>query len=248
MYVIAIASQKGGCGKTTTVVNLGAYLSLKGKKVLLIDLDPQASATAHLGVNIKDMQNTMTQVMTSSKRLDEITMPTCIIGLDIAPTNNSLRKAKTALEADPLNGNFRLSDKIKELEGYDYVLIDSPPSLGILCLNALIASDMVIVPVQVEYFALKGLTVMVELLDQLSVRNYNPTRRYLLTMCDNRRKLTGMVSCKVRDAFGDDVFKTTIPENVKLAEAPIKGQPICVYDPSAYGAIAYSQLAEEVLS
>jgi chromosome partitioning protein len=247
LYVIAIASQKGGCGKTTTTVNLGSYLALKGKKVLLIDLDPQASATAHLGINCTDLNN-MSQVMAGPKGLDEIKMPTCVNGLDIAPTNNALRKAKTALKDDLVNGMFKLSDKIKEINGYDYVLIDAPPSLGILCLNALIACNMVIVPVQVEYFALKGLTVMVELLDQLSERGYNPKRRYLLTMCDNRRKLTGLVSSKVRSAFGDDVFRVTIPENVKLAEAPIQGKPICIYDPSAFGATAYSQLADEVMA
>ncbi len=248
MYVIAVASQKGGCGKTTTSVNLGAYIALKGKKVLLVDLDPQGSATSHLGVNSVDQQNNMSQVMAGPKRLDEIKLRTCVNGLELAPTNNALRKAKTVLKDDLVNGTFRLSDKIKELNGYDYVLIDAPPSLGVLCLNALIASNMVIVPVQVEYFALKGLTIMVELLDQLSGRGYDPTRRYLLTMCDNRRKLTGMVSKKVREAFEEEVFKTTIPENVKLAEAPIKGQPISVYDPTAFGAMAYSQLADEVLS
>ncbi|MFB3765547.1 MAG: ParA family protein [Methanotrichaceae archaeon] len=151
------------------------------------------------------------------------------------------------MKEDLVNGTFKLADRIKELNGYDYVLIDAPPSLGILCLNALIASDMVIVPVQVEFFALKGLTVMIELLDQLAARGYNPKRRYLLTMCDNRRKLTELVSSKVRSAFGENVFKTTIPENVKLAEAPIQGKPICAYDPAAFGAFAYDQLADEVL-
>ena len=245
MEVIAVANQKGGCGKTTTTVNLAAYLALRGSHVLLIDLDPQGSSTTHLGIDKDNLPKNMNEVMMERAKLEDIIIPTTVNGLEIAPTNNDLVEADAVLTSK-VGREKRLRKKVQGLNGYDYVIIDTPPALGNMTLNALVASDKVIVPVQVEFFAVEGLKTLIRMLDELDELGYQPKRRYLLTMCDNRRKITEEVSTKIRGLLGDAVFKVVIPENVRLVEAPAQGQPICLYDPFCSGALSYKDLADEV--
>ena len=247
MEVIAVANQKGGCGKTTTTVNLAAYLALRGSRVLLIDLDPQGSSTTHLGIDKDNLPKNMNEVMMERAKLEDIIIPTTVNGLNIAPTNNDLVEADAVLTSK-VGREKRLKKKIQGLNGYDYVIIDTPPALGNMTLNALVASNRVIVPVQVEFFAVEGLKTLIRMMDELDELGYQPKRRYLLTMCDNRRKITEEVSTKIRSLLGDAVFKVVIPENVRLVEAPSQGQPICLYDPSCSGALGYKDLADEVAS
>lgn len=247
MEVITVANQKGGCGKTTTTVNLAAYIALKGSHVLLIDLDPQGSSTTHMGIDKDNLAKNMNEVMMDRMKLADIIIPTIVNGLDLAPTNNDLVEADAVLTSK-VGREKRLRKKVMELNGYDYVVIDTPPALGNMTLNALVACDKVIVPIQVEFFAVEGLKTLIRMLDELNDLGYQPERKYLLTMCDNRRKITEEVSKKIRDLLGDSVFNTVIPENVRLVEAPAHGQPICLYDPSSSGALSYKQLADEVLS
>jgi len=244
MEVIAVANQKGGCGKTTTTVNLAAYLALRGSHVLLIDLDPQGSSTTHLGIDKDNLPKNMNEVMMDRAKLQDIIIPTTVNGLDIAPTNNDLVEADAVLTSK-VGREKRLKKKVQELN-YDYVIIDTPPALGNMTLNALVASDRVIVPIQVEFFAVEGLKTLIRMLDELDELGYQPKRRYLLTMCDNRRKITEEVSTKIRSLLGDAVFKVVIPENVRLVEAPSQGLPICLYDASCSGALSYKDLADEV--
>jgi chromosome partitioning protein len=245
MEVIAVANQKGGCGKTTTTVNLAAYLALRGSHVLLIDLDPQGSSTTHLGIDKDDLPKNMNEVMMERAKLEDIIIPTTVKGLDIAPTNNDLVEADAVLTSK-VGREKRLRKKVQALGGYDFVIIDTPPALGNMTLNALVACDKVIVPIQVEFFAVEGLKTLIRMLDELDELGYQPNRRYLLTMCDNRRKITEEVSTKIRNLLGDAVYKVVIPENVRLVEAPSQGQPICLYDPSCSGALGYKDLADEV--
>ncbi|MFZ2537125.1 ParA family protein [Methanothrix sp.] len=247
MQIIAIANQKGGCGKTTTAVNLAAYLALNGKKTLLVDLDPQGSSTRHLGLN--ELDKTMYDVLMRGLDIRALIKNTMVSGLDIAPTNNFLGKAELELASKLTARESVLRPKLRSLEGYDYVLIDTPPTLGFLTLNALVASDMVLIPIQTQFFALMGLSMILDLLELIKTDlGYDIKKRYLLTLFDPRTKMAKEIVAQVKESLGEDVFKTVIPNNIRLAEAPSYGLPISIHAPDSPGALAYSNLAKEVMA
>ena len=247
MQIIAVANQKGGCGKTTTTVNLAAYLALNGKKTLLVDLDPQGSSTRHLGLN--ELDKTMYDVLMKGLDIKALIRNTMVPGLDIAPTNNFLGKAELELATKLTARESVLRPKLRALDSYDYVLIDTPPTLGFLTLNALVASDMVLIPIQTQFFALMGLSMILDLLEL--IRNdlgYDIQKKYLLTIFDPRTKMSKEGVTQVRESLGEDVFKTVIPNNIRLAEAPSYGLPVSLHATDSPGALAYSNLANEVIA
>jgi chromosome partitioning protein len=244
---MAIANQKGGVGKTTTAVNLAASLSLSGSSVLLLDLDPQGNATMGSGIDKHELESTSYDWLIDGQTLTSVTRR-CQGGYDLVPGNTDL----TAAELDLLRQErreFRMRDRISEArEPHDYVIIDCPPSLNILTLNALIASDGVLIPMQCEYYALEGLTALLETIEGVRARA-NPRlaiEGLLRTMYDPRNSLTRDVSRQLIQYFGDKVFRTVIPRNVRLAEAPSHGLPAILYDRHSRGAVAYMALAGEL--
>lgn len=249
MEKITVATQKGGVGKTATAVSLSAYLAVKGKKVLLIDLDPQGSTSAHLGIGVHEtLENTMYEVMMKGLNITDLIRPTDVPGLEIAPTSNRLGKAELELASKPIARESVLKSKISQLDNYDFIIIDTPPTLGYLTLNALVACDTVLIPIQTEYFAIQGLSMMLELVNMIADDlGHHMKIRYLLTMYDARTKLSKEVSRQVREQLGDSVFNTVIPQNISLAEAPSYKKPIHLSAPDSPGAIAYAKLAEEVI-
>jgi chromosome partitioning protein len=245
---IACANQKGGVGKTTTVVNLGSYLALFGERVLIIDFDPQGNATSGLGFDRSSIERSIYDAIVDGVSLLELTLPSQIDGLDVVPSTIALAGAE--VELAPIEGRERrLSRLLAEVEAdYDYILIDCPPSLGLLTVNALTAADSVLIPLQCEYYALEGLTQLLATLDLIR-DHLNPEldiKGVVLTMFDARTKLSADVANEVRRHLGDHVFKTVIPRNVRLSEAPSHGQPISRYAPDSTGALAYAALTNEL--
>jgi len=247
--VIAIASQKGGVGKTTSAINLGACLAQEGHRSLLIDIDPQGNATSGLGVNGNDARLTIYEALIGQNELRESVRPTALANLDLVPAGQSLSGAEVEL-VGMMARETRLKNAIAPLrQDYDFILIDGPPSLGLLTVNALTASDSVLIPLQCEYMALEGLTQLIGAI-RLVQDHLNPALRIegvLLTMFDARLNLSQQVADEARKFFAERVYKTVIPRNVRLSEAPSFGKPIVLYDPHSTGADSYRDLAREVL-
>lgn len=248
--ILAIANQKGGVGKTTTAVNLGAALAELGFRVLVVDLDPQGNATTGLGINARDLQQSIYDVVMNDLPVEDCVEPTSLKNLFVAPATIDLAGAEIEL-VPAFSRELKLRRALEEVrEDYDITLIDCPPSLGLLTVNALAAADGIIVPIQCEYYALEGLG---QLLRNVALvrSNLNASLAVwgiVLTMYDARTKLADQVEKEVRAHFGSTVYRQTIPRNVRIGEAPSYGQPITVYDPMSRGAIAYRELANEVSS
>lgn len=247
--VLAISNQKGGVGKTTTSVNLAACLAADGKRTLLIDLDPQGNASSGLGVDKSGLEKTIYDVIIRGIPLEEIYCRTVISGLTVAPANTDLVGAELELTA-AIAREHRLTDAIGPIaQDFDYIIIDCPPSLGLLTLNALTAATSVLVPLQSEYYALEGLGELTRTIGLIQ-RRLNPGLTWegvVLTLYDGRNRLSQQVADDVREHLGDKVFETIIPRNVRLGEAPSFGEPILTYDPRAKGSLAYRALARELM-
>lgn len=247
MKIIALANQKGGVGKTTTTINLGAYLAKSRNRVLVIDLDPQGNTTSGLGVNKYELSSDLYHALVDGVPAEELIMRTPYHGLEVLPATNVLAAAELELVGTP-GREFRLSRVLRDLD-YDYVLIDCPPSLGLLTLNGLVAAEKVIIPVQAEFYALEGLGQLVNTINRVK-RALNPNLELmgvLMTMHNGRTTLSTQVHDEVRRHFPDKVFDAVIPRNVRLAEAPSYGKPITHYDSWSKGAKGYKQLAKEVI-
>jgi len=242
---IAVTNQKGGVGKTTTAVNVAAYLAADKASVLLVDLDPQGNATSGLGLN-KQIGGTTYDVLVGKSRLDEVVQETNRDGLYIVPANANLAAAEVEL-VDLDHREFRLSEALKNAD-YDYIIIDCPPALGLLTVNALAAADSLLIPVQTEYYALEGLGQLLSTVQRVR-QTINPSLDLLgvlLTMFDKRTTLSEQVMQELQAHFGDKVFQTVIPRNIRLAEAPSFGKTVAEHDKWSKGARAYKQLAKEV--
>ena len=248
--IVTFINQKGGVGKTTTCVNMASYLALMGKKVLLLDMDPQGNASSSVGIDKDVKQKTIYNVMAEDNEIEDVIQTTKIKGMDVIPSDVDLAGAEIEL----VQMNYRekvvrrILSRVKDI--YDYICIDCPPSLGLLTVNALTACDSVIIPIQCEYFALEGLTQLMNTI-KLVKKHLNPTieiEGVVLTMKDSRSNLGTAVADDIQKYFSSKVYTTIIPRNIRLAEAPSYGEPICIYDPKCTGAFAYKLLTEEFLN
>jgi chromosome partitioning protein len=246
--IIAVANQKGGVGKTTTTINLGACLAELGLRTLVVDLDPQGNATTGLGIESRGLEHSMYHVLTQDVPLENCVEPTAVRNLFVAPASLDLAGAEIELAA-AFSRETRLRTAIQAVvDDYDYILIDCPPTLGLLTVNGLSAAREVLVPIQTEYYALEGLGQLLRNVE-LVKRNLNPDLDVSTIVCvmyDARTKLSEQVVSEVRNHFGPKVVATVVPRNVKLSEAPSYGQPIIIYDPRSPGAMAYRAVAKEV--
>ena len=246
--IISIANQKGGVGKTTTTVNLAAWIGAKGKKVLLADIDPQGNATSGFGINKRSLMRSSYDLLIGTAEAEDIILSTSFQNVDVLPSNIALAGAEIEI-VEMEDRAMRLKKALAPVKNrYDFIFIDCPPSLGLITLNALAASDTLMVPIQCEYYALEGLSQLVATIRQVK-RLYNPTldlEGVLLTMYDGRTNFSAQVAQEVRRHFPGKVLATVVPRNVRLAEAPSHGLPVTSYDKFSRGAAAYRDMAEEV--
>ena len=253
--IISIINQKGGVGKTTTVINLAAGLSMKGKKILVIDLDPQRNATTGLGLsNTVSSDTTIYSVLNGNKQISEVIQSTSFENLNLITSNVDLSGLEVETAGDSRRA-FKLKDELASIlndsrASYDYILIDCPPSLSLLTIMALVASDALVVPLQTEFFALEGLTQLMKTIERIK-NNLNPElsiRGILLTMYDRRNKLSGEVEKEARNYFKEKVYQSVVPRNVRLSEAPSHGVPVLIYDKACPGSKSYFSFTEEFLN
>ncbi len=247
--IISIANQKGGVGKTTTTINLATSLSAINKKVLLVDADPQGNASTGIGINYKDRAPSLYDLIINRELNTSAIKKTIVPNLSIVSANTNLAAAEVEL-ANIEKREFVLADILLKAKSFDFILIDCPPALGLLTINSLVASNSVIVPLQSEFFALEGMSSLVNTI-QLIKENFNPKLSFegiLLTMVDKRNTLSSLVEKDVREHFGEIVYKTTIPRNVKISEAPSHGKPAIIYDVNCSGSMAYIGLAREIMN
>jgi len=247
--IISIANQKGGVGKTTTTINLATSLSAVNRRVLLVDADPQGNASTGMGIEYNNRSPNLYDIISSGIFDESALKKTIVPNLDIIAANTNLAASEIEL-ASVERREFVISNILSKIKNYDYILIDCPPALGLLTINSLVASNSIIVPLQSEFFALEGISSLMNSV-QLIKENYNPVLEVegiLLTMVDKRNSLSSLVEKDVREHFGDTVYETTIPRNVKISEAPSHGKPAILYDVNCSGSMAYISLAREIIN
>jgi chromosome partitioning protein len=246
MRLISICNHKGGCGKSATATNLAASLALNGRRVLLIDLDPQCTATDAMGLDVENLGKHMFDVLIKEAILKAVVRPTEVIGLDIAPANMDLKVAEKQIEGQEGN-EYILKNQMTALDSYDFVIMDTPPNIGPLTLNSMAVATELIVPIQCEYCSLRGMSQLMNVANIAEEALENrPKRRILLTMY-TRTNISNQVVEAVRSHYGKIAYHTIIPRNIKVAEGPANGQPVVIYAPDSTGSIAYQALAKEVL-
>ena len=246
--IISISNQKGGVGKTTTTINLATSLAAVKKNVLIVDADPQGNASTGLGLSYNERKPSIYEMIHEKKLLSEGIKETLIPGLKIIGANTDLAAAEVEL-TNFENREFVLKSIFADIKNFDFIFVDCPPALGLLTINSLVASDTTLIPLQSEFFALEGLSALMQTI-KLIQQNFNQNLKIegiLLTMLDKRNSLSSLVEKDVRHHFGNQVYKTTIPRNVKISEAPSHGKPALVYDTQAAGSLAYIELAKEVI-